>query len=139
MLGGFYLSSPAVLLLLLLLFSLLLVLILLYLLLYLLYLLVFSVFSFFMFVSFYHWFSLLFLFTFFHVFCFVSLSLFPPLVSLSLPPSTVSLSSFLTFLPLPGYLFIFGFLFLPPSPLPSFPYLSSCFSFPVVGYSSFLL
>ena len=50
---------------------------------------------------------------------------------LSLPPSTVSLSSFLTFLPLLASLFIFGFLFLLPSPLPSFPYPSSSFSFPL--------
>ena len=50
--------------------------------------------------------------------------------SLSLPPSTVSLS-FLTFLPMLCSLFVFGFLFLPPSPLPSFPYPSSSFSFPL--------
>ena len=103
-------------------------------------------FSFFLFVSFYHWFSLLFLLPF-HVFC-LCLFLCSSSRSLSLYPSTVSLSSFLTFLQLLGSLFIFGFfsfhfsssfplLLLLPSPPPSFSYLSLLLFVPVVGYSSF--
>ena len=67
----------------------------------------------------------------FHVFC---LCLFLCLLlSFSFLVSFYCFSSF--FLDLPYFawfsLFIFGFLFLPPSPLPSFPYLSSSFSFPL--------
>ena len=95
----------------------------------LLFLLLFSSFRYLSFVSFYRWLSLP-----FSRFLFVSLSLFPPLVLfLSL------LLMFLFFLDLPSVAWFslhFRFLFLPPSPLPSFPYLSLLFV-PGVGLSSF--
>ena len=91
------------------------------------------IFSLFMFVSFYRWLSLLFLFPF-PVFCLCVFLCF--LLSFSF---FVSFYCFYFFLALPSVAWFslhFRFLFLPPSPLPSFPYLSLLFV-PVVGLSSF--
>ena len=94
----------------------------------LLFLLLFSSFRYLCFVSFSRWLSLP-----FSRFLFVSLSLFPPLVLF------LSLLLMFLFLDLPSVAWFslhFRFLFLPPSPLPSFPYFSLLFV-PGVGLSSF--
>ena len=92
-------------------------------------------FSFFLFISFYHWFPLLFLLPS-HVFC---LSLFLCfLLSFSFFVSFYCFSFFFLDLPSVAWFSLhLRFLFLPPSPLPSLPFLSLLLFVPVVGYSSF--